>query len=128
MAAAEEFETVVQLIPNDAEMHQNLALAYTRLQRYDLALQYYNRALALDKTLWLCYWNRGGIYHLSKDYKRATASIEEALKYRPNDARIVADLGVVYRDAGNKEKAREYFEKALVIDPSNAKARENMRY
>ncbi len=126
-SAAYEFEQVLQTVPNDAEMHQNLALAYTRLGQLDKALRYYNSAIELDKTLWLSYWNRGGIYHAAKDYKRAIASIEQALKYRPNDARIVADLGVVHLDAGNKTKAREYFQKALQLDPANPKAQSELQ-
>jgi len=46
--AAREFETAARMLPNAAESHSNLGLAYEALGRRDEALAEYRRALTLD--------------------------------------------------------------------------------
>lgn len=54
----------------------------------------------------------GWIQFKKKDYKGAVASLEKALEASPEDADILEHLGDAYAQAGNLEKATEFWEKA----------------
>lgn len=66
-----------------------------------------------DLYLLKIYSNLGTSYYMSKDYRKAIAALEKALVYEPNDTISMVNLGLAYRDDGDKAKAKELLEKAL---------------
>ena len=75
------------------------------------------------------YWS-----HLSLAYSRmndklkeAEQSLFQAIKLEPLNADHYANLGHIYLKAGMKKRALPQFEKALRIDPSNAKAKKGVQ-
>tara|TARA_B100000073_G_scaffold308020_1_gene278755 strand:- start:736 stop:1176 length:441 start_codon:yes stop_codon:yes gene_type:complete len=48
--------------------------------------------------------------------------ITKALEIEPNNVDLIFNLGVVNADKGDHEKAIEYYNKAIVMDPSYTKA------
>jgi tetratricopeptide (TPR) repeat protein len=84
---------------------------------YEGAVREYRRASKLDKENPFIY-NFLGLALLSlQDYKGAVKAFEQALVLNPNLTDVHNNLGVVYSESGEKEKAFEEF--TLVIrDPS----------
>ncbi len=62
-----------------------------------------------------------------KDLRRALASIEEALRDAPSVGSLWQTAGTYRRSLGDTNGARQAFEKALLLDPSNFDAREALR-
>lgn len=54
------------------------------------------------------------------------AAAQEMLKDNPSDPSLYVNLGVSAANAGNPDKAKEYYAKALEIDPANGVANKNM--
>lgn len=55
--------------------------------------------------------------------KEAEEALLEAIKLEPFNSEYHADLGLIYFDAGLRKRAEKQFEKALKLDPENAKAK-----
>jgi len=48
------------------------------------------------------------------------------LKSKPNDAKLLNQIGIVYRSAHQFDAAQQYFQKSLDVDPKNADVRTDM--
>ncbi len=48
------------------------------------------------------------------------------LKSKPNDAKLLNQIGIVYRSAHQFSEAATYFQKSLTVDPKNADVRTDM--
>ena len=57
-----------------------------------------------------------------KDYPKAITAYEEIAKVRPGDTDLLFDLGRLYEDSGNFDKARESYGKVLALDPKRVDA------
>ncbi|HBF36059.1 MAG TPA: hypothetical protein DDW50_01920 [Firmicutes bacterium] len=66
-----------------------------------------------ENYLLQCYSNMGTCYYANKEYDKAIMYLKKALEYYPEDTISLINLGLVYRDQGDKGKAGEYFQKAL---------------
>ena len=58
--------------------------------------------------------------------KEAEEALLEAIKLEPYSGEHLANLGLLYFKAGLKKRAQHQFEKALRLDPSNAKAKKGL--
>lgn len=59
-------------------------------------------------------------------YDDARAQYEVLLKRTPDDPKILADAGVCYYLMGKYEKARDYMQRAVKIDPNYSEAKQNL--
>lgn len=60
----------------------------------------------------------GIVNGIKGDLPTALKYFEDVLKMDPNSAITYVSLGTTYQNMGNKEKAREYYDKAVAIDPT----------
>ncbi len=58
--------------------------------------------------------------------KRPSKPIRNTLKLKPDNADVRTDLGIMYRNAGEIDKAIEEFKKASQIDPKHVNSRYNL--
>lgn len=65
------------------------------------------------------YSNLGTIYYLTGEYEKAILNLNQALSYDPQDAISLVNLGLTFREQGDKGKAGDYLTKALenIRDP-----------
>lgn len=57
------------------------------------------------------------IAYKMKDNKKYLSLMTEAIAYKPNNAQIYNNIGIVNRVEGNIEKSKESFKKAISLDP-----------
>jgi len=67
----------------------------------------------------------GHLYYDTDQYQKAISAYTTSLKYHSGDANLLTDLGVMYRRAGQPEKAIEWFKKAQAMDPRHQPSRFN---
>lgn len=65
------------------------------------------------------YEKKAHLYIQWRQYKNALKVYEEGLQHLPNSQRLCAGIGMVYADLKEFDKTRQYFERALAIDPND---------
>ena len=63
----------------------------------------------------------GDCYDKLKNQYDAQEAYEKSLSYKPNQSNLILYLALYYRDVRSHIKAITYFEKYLILDPSNRK-------
>jgi protein O-mannosyl-transferase len=112
--------------PGAAVAYNNIGMIYRRMEQYDLAFRYTQRALELDTHYGLAYKNMGALYGKTGNLKEAERYLLEAVKYSPEDYGVYNNLGILYAMTGRPDQAREAFGKALSLEPNNAETYNNL--
>ena len=64
-------------------------------------------------------WNkRATLYYLIGEYDKSLADCEEVLKRNPVHFGVLSGFGMIYLQQGKPEKALEYFQRALGVNPN----------
>jgi arylsulfatase A-like enzyme/Flp pilus assembly protein TadD len=117
----QEAVAIIDYYPDDWTY---LAIAYGQKGEAQKALDCYERALSLDETDALIYYNKG-LFHISlfmqaknrADYARALECFKKAIELDPGLAVAYNGLGVSYRFAGQLDNAIAVWEKTLEVRP-----------
>lgn len=105
------------------DLYNAIAYEYQRLMKYDFALEFYERALALaiDENN-----ERASIYQeirccfLSQNRRDdAIAYFQRLVDQNPHDSKAWTNIGDCYRMAGDYEQSIDPYEFALAIDPED---------
>ncbi len=129
--AVRMLERAVELDPKFALAHAELSRAHSYLyhfghdrtdKRLASAREAVDRALALQPDLPAAHVALG-YYHYwgQRDYDRALAELAIAAKGLPNDTDILAGTAFIRRRQGKLEEALSYLQKAMALDPQNAR-------
>ena len=128
--ARECFQRVLQLhasypgtLPNS---WNNLGILAAREGNFDLAIQYFQRALQIDPEHSIALQNLGSAYRQKKDWPQAKRALERALALNPDDAEANYSLGMVYAQQNDTERAYDYLQKALGSRPAYPEALNNL--
>jgi len=72
------------------------------------------------------YFNQAVKMRKGKDYGAALDAFSRILKSDPGNAEAYVNMGMVYRDMGQKGLAGSYFSKALELNPDHKFSRQNL--
>jgi serine/threonine-protein kinase len=134
----QNYESAQRLFESALALDPEFALAYAGLSEahgwshhyfYDMSparvvqqREAAEAALRLDPELAEAHTAMGlWLYWAELDYERALEEFEVAARGRPNDPRIWASIAGVHRRLGNGDEAVAAYEKAMEIDPLDAK-------
>lgn len=124
--AKRNFERAIELDPNFAAAYAYLSFAHMVGWQYlwpghgddlDLALEFAQKALALDDALGMAHTRLGWIHLFRGEHDKAIASSERGVALDPNDAESYAYFAEVLNYSGDPEKSIQLMEKALRFDP-----------
>jgi tetratricopeptide (TPR) repeat protein len=111
--ATREYERAVELTPDNAPVRAILAGLYSFLGRYGEAVAECERSLAIEPSH-LAYNVLGGTQYRLRRFDDAVTSLEKA-RSLGEDFRTVGNLGRAYYWAGQRERARAAFERAIEL-------------
>ena len=115
--AASAWEKAADLT-TDAEIENNLGMAYMEQQRIDDAEKRFLRSLSINKRFALAHYNLGVLYQNQKqDYKKAVQHYEQAVLIQPGNYAAYMNLGIVYTRLGDKAQAIRNLEEFLRVAP-----------
>ncbi|MDB9389879.1 serine protease [Microcystis aeruginosa] len=114
----------INLAPR-AAWYVNRGILYQDLQKYDLALADWNKAIEINPNYALAYNNRGGLYHNQQKYDLALSDINKAIEINRNLAEAYYNRGLLYYDQQKYELALADYSKAIDINPNLAEAYNN---
>jgi tetratricopeptide (TPR) repeat protein len=119
--------------------YANRGFAYFKKRDYSRAIADFDRAIELDSTLAVAYYDRG-MAHLQKrdiDYDRGIADLETALRLEPQFPNLRRHLerallarnrqeeeyissGITHIQSGNYDKAIAAFDRAIRLNPDDS--------
>ena len=114
--AIEYYNRALRYNDKGPEIYKNLALAHRRNKEFSLAVENAVKAISLsgrDVSMRLLL---GNIYFEMKRYDDAVKQYGEALKYDPNNASLLFNLGAALLKQGDQLSGMEYFKKAAASD------------
>jgi len=102
-AAIQNYKNALKLYPNEANIYNNLGVAYSKVNDLNNAEINYKKAIKLKPSDALAYSNLGSIYERKKNYAEAAKYLEKYSKLTPSDKDVYYNLCELYFKAGNKD-------------------------
>jgi superkiller protein 3 len=93
---------------------------------YELAIENYQKALAINPNYAMAYNNMGNTYRNLENYNEAIRCFQKAIAIDPNFAWAYNNMGIVYDKLKNYNEAIRRYQKAIDINPNYAKVYYNM--
>jgi tetratricopeptide (TPR) repeat protein len=107
-------------IPSDVATYNDLinkARLYSRLLKYDKAIEELGKAIKLKPENAEAYNIRGNNYSLTNDFKKALEDYNKAIELNPQYVKAYSNRANVYIATNEYEKALEDYNKAIELDP-----------
>src|SRR5690348_1361323 len=130
--AAGEINIALRLNPESYEVNRAAAYLRFRQQRLDDAIRYYEKSMLLMDTdlnsgsmLLTCYKAVGNSPAGLRVARITLARVEKMLSQDPNNATAMGYGALALGALGEHERAKEWINRALLIDPDNMNARYN---
>lgn len=116
--AEQVINSVIQLAPDNPELH--LAIGDLELNRLNIAqaLQAYQRALELAPNLAAAYWRLERIAHIQGNADVQLQRLEERLDNEPTPD-LYVELGQLYQSAGRWQEAFALFQQSSALFPQD---------
>lgn len=115
------FQTCIEVDPSYYNAHIQLGLIYSN-KKEDVAIQYFENALALDEGSREAYYAIAYHYQNKEDYKKAIAKYREMIALNPKDHEVFFNVGHCYIALDSLDKAYKNFDIATQIRPQYAGA------
>jgi tetratricopeptide (TPR) repeat protein len=110
--------------PKDEQILQTLASIESARKKYDAAIPYYNRAIALietpEKKNWNLFYARAIAYERTKQWDKAEPDFKKALDLDPEQGAVLNYLGYSWLDQNmNIPEAFDLIKKAVKLRPND---------
>lgn len=116
--ALENYNLALKYKPNFPLVYSNMGIIFFEQGDLNKAKEVYEKAVQYDPRMKDALRNLGAVNAMQQNFQEAIKWFSQAVEYWPEDATINFFLASAYRDSGQEEKARPYFEKAYRLDPS----------
>ncbi len=130
--AAVEIDVALRLDPESYEVNRGAAYLRFRQQRLDEAIRYYEKSMALMDTdqnsgamLLTCYTATKNSQAALRVARITLTRVEKSLAQDPNNATAMGSGAIALAALGERDRAKEWINRALLVDPDNMNARYN---
>ncbi len=121
--AANVYNAALIYNPGAYDLYYNLGIVYTRLSDFQMAKEMYEKAAAINHKMYGANYNLGLIAFIQRDYDTAEKYFENSL-YGELEAMSYYQLAKIYVQKGDKDKAINFLNKAIEIEPKLLKLAE----
>jgi Flp pilus assembly protein TadD/mono/diheme cytochrome c family protein len=116
------YETMLKVTPNDAELHDDVALLYLGMGLANNAVRHFEVSAALKPQSAPAQFNLGTALAQAGRLDASIAAFRAALKLRPDYALAHGNLGRVLLAQGQQGEALTHLQEAVRLDPSNPRS------
>ena len=120
------YETMLLADPQNAKLHDYVALVYWDLGQIDRAIGHYEAAVRLDPEDARTRYNFATLLVQGGRLDEADAQLRRVLALEPNDAAAHNNLAAVLLSQSRFEEAVQHFSEALHLEPQSAIRRSNL--
>lgn len=125
-AATEAFREALRCDPKHTGALLNLGKLLEDAGHLDLALEHYDRAVAVDPQFAMAYLYRANVYKALRRHRDALAGYHDALGVQPHNPEAYSNLAVLCNHLAQPDQAVEYCRKGLEQDPKSGALYGNM--
>ena len=119
-------QRAVQLAPQDANAHYNLANTFTELGRLAEAEASFKQSIALKADFAEAHSNLGNTLQELGRLKEAQESYMQAIALKPDYAEAHSNFGNTLKKAGKLEEAKASYRQSIALAPDYAEAHNNL--
>jgi Flp pilus assembly protein TadD len=123
--AIKEFKRAIELDPNSAHAHDNLATVYAEQKKYREALDEYLVALRLEPESATAHYNLA-CFLSAHALQFAVTEYREAIELEPDYPDAHLNLGLTLADADRTEEATQELKRAIELEPADALPRHEL--
>jgi adenylate cyclase len=130
-----ELAVALELAPDSWEVNKESARIYYRQRRLEAAARYLEKATQVMEAdyhglgmLFAYYYSKGDVDSAQRTAKRAIEQSEKALFRNPDNGAALAFGAMAHACLGNLDRAREWIERSLLVDPDNLQMRYNLAW
>jgi tetratricopeptide (TPR) repeat protein len=121
----EAIDTLVEYLDyehENANVYCIIGECHEKLNRPNLALDYYSRAISLDKSISEAWYGCGFNYKILNDYNTSISHLLKAVSIEKENPDYWFTLAEVYRENGQSIKAIQAFNRVTELDPNDYEA------
>ncbi len=119
-------QKAVELLPDDAAIHNNLGNAWQDLHDYESAAACYRKALEIAPDFSVAYTNLGKALSNLGQVEEALINYQRALVLDPGNTDAYYNQGNALRSLGQFERAVSSYQQGLALDPADAQMHYNL--
>src|SRR5207302_2776656 len=123
--AIKEFKKAIDLDPESAHAHDNLATVYSEKKLFAQALKEYLTALELEPDSATAHYNLA-CFLATHSHEMAIEEYKQAIELDPEYPDAHLNLGMTYADLDQREEAKAEFKAAMELEPSDALPRHEL--
>jgi tetratricopeptide (TPR) repeat protein len=118
---AKKIKQLVRRFPDDKQANNELGNVYRFFyDDHPKAIQYFNKAIAIDSTYAPPYNNLGYAYRADGEYELAEHALREYIRLIPDQPNPYDSMGDLLTKMGRFEEANEYYRQAIDRNPTFA--------
>ena len=125
------FAVYVGYVRYNGEIHATNAMQYKIKNNWPMVIKEINKAYdihyyEIDNTSTPLLWYRGLAYFPQNQIEKALVDFKQAYKVNPNHIHTLNNIGTCYGNLGEMDKAKEFYNKVLVLYPTYKESRMNL--
>jgi len=124
--AIDDFERVKQILPDLKGLYSNLGVAWYYKKEYSKAIENYDKEISQSPDNHFAYFNRAICRAELKDYENSLQDIIKTLEFSPDFYLALCLKGDLHGNLNQLEKAKIAYEQAILVDPDQAYAKEQL--
>ena len=117
--AIDAFHSVLETEPDNADIYNNLGVAYSCLGNFEQAENYYTKAIELDPEIAQAYINLSDLYYKAGDLASALGTLQRGSYELRDNLAIAHLLARVYIEDQRWDDAIDELERVLDGEPDN---------
>lgn len=120
--AAELYVKAIEKDPNDVDYYGGASYAYSKMEKFELSLEYANRGILVDKNDAYIHFRKGWALQELGKMESAIKSYEKCIEYNESYFDAYANISYCYSKIGDMKKSILYANKAILINKDYAYA------
>jgi protein O-GlcNAc transferase len=123
--AIEVCKHLIKVKPNFVNAYDRIGKIYVELKRYDEAIDFYRRALSIEKKPSILF-SISIPYYFNHNYREAEKALKQYLKISPDNAAAHMNMALVYFDTNRADEAEFHARETVRLDSDSIDGNYNL--